>query len=337
MRGHPVRVRAIRGEETESVHRVHGVVVGLRDGEEVQFGDPGLLAYWRSSFKPFQALPLVEDGAAESSGYGPAELALACGSHRGTPSHVALAAAMLERLGLSEAALACGPHPPTDEESAAALRREGRAPGRLHNNCSGKHAGMLCVARHRGWRTEGYDAFDHPVQARIRQALRPWLDLDPATVRWAVDGCGVPTPYLSLRQMARAYARLARASAAAPRAVVGAMTSQPDLVSGVGGLATEVMRATGGRVLAKEGAEGVFCAAGVEAGWGCALKVADGGRRAVGPALVAMLAGLELLDAGAREALAGAARPPLLNTQGRTVGRLDAEAHPRAVPVAGRL
>ncbi|HKK08671.1 MAG TPA: asparaginase [Gemmatimonadota bacterium] len=332
------RVRLLRAGETESEHRVHAVIVGHEPGEEIQFGDPSRLAYWRSSFKPFQALPLVEDGVAEALGLESRELALCASSHAGRPEHVRLAASILERAGLSEADLECGTHPPYDDEAAREVLRSGESYGPLHNNCSGKHAGMLALAVHHGWATAGYIEPGHPVQARIRRALAPWLDVDPETLAWGRDGCGVPTAYLSLRQMARAYARLGRAAAEgsdAPVAIVGAMRTHPELVSGPGRPTTRVMRATGGRLLAKEGAEGVFCAASPSDGWGLALKVADGAARAAGPALVAALEAAGLLDAGELGALEPLRNPPLRNVSGVEVGRLLPELEPARQAVSG--
>ena len=246
-------------------------------------------------------------------------------------------ASMLERLGLDASDLACGADRPLEAEPAHALAAAGREPGRLHNNCSGKHAGMLALARLHGWPTEGYAEPEHPVQARIRSELRRWLDVDPEALVWGVDGCGAPTPFLSLRQMARAFARLGRSEDPAARAVVGAMTAHPQLVGGPSSLSTALMRATAGRVLAKEGAEGVLCTAAPGRGWGAALKVADGAKRALGPAGVEILAALDLLSGEELEELAARRSPPVSNTQGRRVGELRAEASPRRAAVAARL
>lgn len=333
-------VRVTRGPETESLHAAHGVVVGLDRWEEVQFGEPDRLAYWRSSMKPFQALPLVAEGAAAAFDFDEADLALVCGSHHGTAAHVSRARAMLGRIGREEEVLACGAHAPFDEEAAASLLRRGATAGRIHNNCSGKHIGMLALALHRGWPVEGYGSFGHPVQARIRGELSRWLDVDPEGLTWATDGCGVPTPYLSLRQMARAYARLVRAAAEAasvPEAVVRAMTRHPDLVSGPNAFSCRLMQETGGRLLAKEGAEGVFCVASTERGWGLAVKVLDGGKRAAPPAVMEMLSALELAGPREIEALAEFRRPVLRNSQGREVGRIVADVEPHRATVAGRV
>jgi len=329
----------VRGDEVESSHRVHGVVVGLEDGE-VRCGEPDLLAYWRSSAKPFQALPVVEEGAAERFDFGGAELALCCASHAGTPEHVDRVREMLARAGLSPSNLGCGPHRPYDEEAARALERSGEELAPTHNNCSGKHAGMVARAVHAGDPVEGYLEYDHPVQRRIRQSLSRWLDVDPERLGWATDGCGVPTPYLSLRQMARAYGRLARAARdgePAASAVADAMTRHPQLVDGEGRLTTRFLRAGDGGLLAKEGAEGVFCLAGLERGWGMALKVLDGSKRAMGPAAAELLRRLDLLDPDALERLEDERTRPVRSTLDEVVGTIRAEMSVRSGHVAGRV
>lgn len=330
----------MRGDEVESSHRVHGVVAGLEEAGEVRIGDPDLLAYWRSSAKPFQALPVVEDGAADRFGFDGADLAVCCGSHAGTPEHVRRVRSILERIGLSPSELACGPQRPFDDGAARALERSGEGSAPVHNNCSGKHAGMMARAVHAGGPVEGYPEFAHPVQQRIRKGLDRWLDVDPERLGWATDGCGVPTPYLSLRQMARAFGRLARAAARGedgPSAVADAMTSHPELVAGEGRLTTRFLRAGRGTLLAKEGAEGVFCLAGLERGWGMALKVLDGAKRAMGVAAAELLARLEVPDGGVLERLEDERSRPVRNTRDEDVGRLRAEISVRSGHVAGRV
>ncbi len=332
-------VSVTRGTETESVHSVHGLLCGL-DEEEAQFGDSELLAFWRSSMKPFQAIPLLVDGVIDSYGFGPSEIALCCASHDGTPAHIEVVRSMLGRLGLFSGQLDCGVHPPFHWPSAEAVLRAGGQFTPLHNNCSGKHVGMLALALYRGWPLRGYTSRDHPVQQRIRRGLRDWLDVDPEILRWTVDGCGVPTPFVSLRQMARAFARLGRAAATRERGareVVEAMTGRPELVSGEGNFSTRLMQDTEGRILGKEGAEGVFCATAPEAGWGLAVKVGDGNRRAAAPAVIGMLEVLELLRPEESDRLADQREPAVLNRLGERVGSLKAELSPRLVPAASPL
>jgi L-asparaginase II len=290
-------------------------------------GDPVMLTFWRSAMKPFQALPLIEDGVIEAFGFGEPEIALACASHGATAEHLVVVERMLRRLEVDADALHCGAHPPFDRDAAFSLRCSGSEPGRIHNNCSGKHAGMIALARHHGWDPNGYWQLDHPVQQRIRAALRPWMDLDPDDHEWALDGCGVPTPRLPLKEMARAYARLvrqARDGRPDAAAVVAAMTSRPELTSSAGRAPLVLMEATRGRLLAKEGAEGVLCLASVEDDWGVAVKVEDGSLRAVGPVVVAVLDAAGMLTERERRRLEVLQDVPILNTLGAEVGRVTA-------------
>lgn len=326
----PIRVDLIREGTTESSHLVAGVVVGsARDGRHAvpgdpgeggrSFGNPALRAFWRSSMKPFQILPVMRAGTLERLGLGPEVLALACGSHHGMRRHVALVRSVLEAAGLGEEALACGPHRPFDPSAARRLEREGRSPGRMHNNCSGQHAALLALAAGRGWAVEGYHEPDHPLQRAIRRELSSWLGVESERLPWGIDGCGLPTPALSLRAMARAYADFANSQEVVVRAVATAMTAHPMLVSGPTALSANIMRATAGRVLAKEGTEGVFCLASPAAGWGAAFKVLDGAMRAVGPAVVHALSILDLLETEEVEALRSFARPAVRNTRDEEV------------------
>jgi L-asparaginase II len=316
-----------RGTAVESTHRVQGLVCSAAGDEEQCAGDPEILTYWRSAMKPFQAIPLFEDGAVEAFGLGPEDIALVCASHGGMRCHTERVAALLRRLGLSEEHLHCGPHPPFDQDTAHVLSCAGRLPSRLHNNCSGKHAGMLALARHNDWPIEGYERLDHPVQRRIQESLAAWMDLEPEDHQWALDGCGLPTPRMPLHEMARAYSRLvrhAREGHEAARAVVSAMTTFPELTSSPGRVPLTIMEASRGRLLAKEGAEGVLCVAAVDDDWGLAVKVEDGAIRAVGPATLELmeLAGVLRLDE--RESLAEVGETTIRNTLGEEVGRVRA-------------
>ena len=311
----------------ESTHHVQGVVCSAAGREESCVGDPEILTYWRSAMKPFQAIPILEDGVADAYGFGPEEIALICASHGGTRQHIERVASMLRRAGLNEDHLHCGPHPPFDRDTAQVLGCAGRLPSRLHNNCSGKHAGMLAVAKYHGWPVEGYERLDHPVQKRIQRCLGAWMDHEPEDHHWALDGCGLPTPRMPLHEMARAYSRLvkqARGGNGAAYAVVSAMTTFPELTSSPGRVPLRIMQATGGRLLAKEGAEGVLCVAAVDDDWGLAVKVEDGAIRAVGPAAVELLEMAGVLRGDERQALDGVREVSIDNTLGERVGIITA-------------
>jgi L-asparaginase II len=318
-------VEVLRDSLVESKHRIHVAVVDADGRLRASGGDPDLVTYFRSAAKPFQALPLVADGAMDRFGITLEELALCCGSHSGEPRHVEAAAAILRKIGLDGEALACGPHPPLHAPTRRDLAETGLEPGRLHNNCSGKHAGMMALARVHGWDPDGYQRPDHPVQGRILAEISRWLDVPYEAIALGTDGCGVVCFGLPLRQMAFAYARLARAARNGerePTYVVGAMTSYPEMVAGEGRLCTDLMVQTVGRLFAKVGAEGMFCVGVPGAELGIALKIEDGSSRPLAPAVLACLRQLELIAEEDLGALHAHAYPELRNTRGEVVGQL---------------
>ena len=323
----PKVVEARRGGRAESRHAVHAVVVDQK-GRVVAGADPGGTVFPRSAVKPFQALPLVASGAADAFGLGQEELALACASHGGEPMHVERVGALLERLGLGPGDLACGAHPPLYGEAARALLLQGGAPSRLHNNCSGKHAGMLATALHLGEPTQGYERAEHPVQRRCLASLRQATG-DALIEPPGIDGCGLPNWPVSLAGLAQGAARLVtgeglgEAEAQAALRLVAAMVAHPELVAGTGRLDTEVMR-TAPHLVVKTGAEGVYMTAHRERGQGLALKAVDGATRASEVALMAALEALGWLEGAALETLAERRRPTLHNYAGAVVGEIAA-------------
>ncbi len=319
----PVLIEVTRGPLVESVHRGSVAIADVRGRIVFALGDLDTPVYPRSSLKPIQALPLLESGAAEAFGLGDEDIALACASHSGEPMHTTRVAAWLSRIGCGESDLTCGPQLPRYEPAAEAMIRQGEMPTRLHNNCSGKHAGFLSVARHWDVATEGYERHDHPVQRAVAQTLS---DLAETTgeLPWGVDGCAAPNFALPLAALARAFAKIAvpdrlpPARAKACRRIVRAMTAHPELVSGTGRVCAILMRSAKGRAAVKTGAEGFFAALVPELGLGIALKIDDGAGRAAETAIAALLDKLGLLgeDAAARDIL----RAPILNTRGAAVG-----------------
>jgi L-asparaginase II len=326
----PLTVVAIRGTRPESRHRVHVAVVDPDGRLVASAGDPDLVTFWRSAAKPFQAIPLVADGAAARYRFDDRDLALACASHSSEPVHLDLAAGMLAKLGLGEETLACGPHPPLSPEVAEYVVRHGVTMTPRWSNCSGKHAGMLALALFHGWPLEGYQREGHPVQRRILAEIERWTARRAGTVGLAVDGCTAVTFALPLRAMAGAYARLGTSDEAGARMLRRAMGEHPVLVAGQGRLCTELGLATRGAVIAKVGADGIYCAAIPAAGLGIALKVEDGDMRSAPPALLAVLADLSRgRDLGfdpdtLPASVTRHAAPPIVNTRGAVTGTLEA-------------
>jgi len=326
VRGDGGFVEVRRGDVLESIHRISAAAVDAQGRLVAYVGDPELTTLYRSAAKPFQALPLVADGAADAFKMTDVELAVCCASHSGEPAHVEAVSGLLARMGCGEEDLECGAHAPFHKPSAEALRREGRLPTRLHNNCSGKHAGMLAWCRHAGVETVGYRRPDHPLQARIRREVASWTGTPAAELRTAVDGCGVVTFAQAINGMAGSFARLLAMAVSEPSSpaarVVRAMTGKPHYVGGTDRLSTRLMETTGGRVLAKYGAEAVMCLAERESGLGMAVKVEDGAKRAVGPAVIEFLDQLGLLSARQRQALDDRHTETVQNTRDEVVGEI---------------
>jgi len=326
-----MRVEQLRGDLVEAVHDVHAAVLDARGRLVARAGDPDLVTFWRSAAKPIQALPLVEDGVADRFAFTSEELALVCASHSSEPGQVARVRELLGKIGCGERDLLCGPHPPLSEQVARDYATRGVRLTAVYSNCSGKHAGMLALARHHGWPTEFYTRPDHPVQQRCLREVSRWTDVPVAAIRTATDGCGVVCFGIALRAMALAYARLAIAdfglriadskgggSIRNPQsAIVQSMMRHPDLIAGEGRPCTELMHAHPGRVVVKVGAEGVYCALLPRDGLGVAIKVADGHALASALALAAVLEQL-----GLRPRPASLTAWPLLNTRGEPVGEL---------------
>jgi L-asparaginase II len=320
-------VEVSRGGTVESVHHASVAVVDAEGRLRAHAGWPDQQAFARSAIKPMQALPLVEDGAVEELGITDEELALCCASHSGEPRHVEIAAALLHRIGAGEEMLACGAHWPFAADATRELRARGLVPTRLHNNCSGKHAGMLALARLHGWPLAGYHEPGHPVQERMLRELVRWTQVSEADVRVGVDGCGVPTFSLPISAFATGFARFgahARGGMGGAKHIVAAMLRHPFLVAGTDRLCTRLMEVAGGRIIAKTGAEGVYTAAVPGAELGLALKVHDGATRASEPALIAVLAALGLLGEDAVAELGRWAEPVLRNTRDEAVGKITA-------------
>lgn len=315
----------LRNGHIESVHLGHVAVVDASGRVVAQAGEPRVLVFPRSSFKPFQALPIVESGAFAKSGLGAEALALIAGSHGGSDAHVTLVRAILDAAGAGEGDLQCGTHIPYDEPTAAALRERGERPGPLRHNCSGKHAGMLLYARFLGAPLESYLDPAHPVQQAIFTRFQDLMgeSLDGT----AVDGCSAPTPRMPLATLARAFALLAAGRDAAGRPVPAlaevreAMRAHPFSVAGDGRLDTLIMQAAPDLV-AKAGAEAVHATGVVGNGTGIAVKVVDGTRRALAPAVVTVLAEAGVLDAEARRVLAPLADERLRNFAELEVGAI---------------
>jgi len=331
-------VEVKRGAITESRHRGHIVAVEPDGNIIASLGALHNVTFLRSSAKPFQALPLLLTGAAERFGFNDREVALACASHNGEPIHTEIAASMLKKIGLGPEALKCGVHEPYSPEAALELRTRGEEPNVLHNNCSGKHAGMLAVALHLGASIDNYDSPESPVQKAIADVVSKFSDVAVTDMAVGIDGCGAPIFGITMKAMALAFARLVspppgfdNPMRAACERVVRVMTAYPELIGGTSNrLDTEIMRAARGRVVSKVGAEGVYTA-GINPckewpnGLGLALKIEDGDDKRARPTVVVeALRQLGVLRDESLEAVSRYAFFPVTNRRGDLVGEISA-------------
>lgn len=327
----PVIVEVTRGGIVESRHTGAYAVVDAKGRAIASAGDIDSPVFPRSAVKAFQCLPMIESGAADDYGFTPEELALACASHNGEPDHVRVASSMLKKAGIEESAYECGVQWPGEKKTLHAMIRAGEEPRDIHNNCSGKHSGMLAQAKKRGASLEGYTLVDHPVQRAIAKTISEICDVEADALPCGIDGCSVPTWAIPLRNMALGFARLvsgeglsAKRKDAAQR-IVEAVREHPFMVAGTGRFCTKLMQAVP-RAFVKTGAEGVFCGGVPHAGLGIALKCDDGAHRASEALMAALLASLDVWTEEERAALSKFAHSELRNWRKIEVGEIHAVA-----------
>ncbi|WP_404862444.1 asparaginase [Georhizobium sp. MAB10] len=324
----PVLVEVTRGALVESRHRGAIAVVDADGKMVLGIGDVERPVFPRSAVKTMQALPLIESGAADAFGFGNAELSLACASHSGEAEHVALAASMLNRAGRDADVLECGCHWPFDQHVLIDLAKSGKAPTVLHNNCSGKHAGFVATSVHAGIPTEGYVTYDHPIQREIRGVVAALTGTALEMDRCGTDGCAIPTYAVPLDRLADGFSRMVTGRgleaerAKAARRLFDACMAEPFYMSGSKRACLNLMQAAPGRIFAKTGAEGVFCAVLPGQGLGIALKCDDGGTRASEAMIAGLLARLMGSEDPAYAALDALANKTLRNWNGTEVGKI---------------
>ena len=320
----------IRGGRVESRHGGAAIVVDGRGSILFSAGDVDAAEFPRSAVKAMLALPLVESGSADRLGLDDAELVLACASHTGEARHVAAVVSMLGKAGQDVSCLECGTHWPTSRAASHALAARGAMPSSLHNNCSGKHAGFICLACDRGVATGGYVQPRHPVMRMVTAAL---ADLTGARLderNRALDGCGIPTYAIPLRALATGFARfgsgehLAPARARAAARLRAAVAADPFMVAGSGRFDTRLMALMGARVFSKIGAEGVLAAALPEQGLGIAVKCRDGSSRAAEVAMATLVARHLELSTIQQRGIQSLVNPKLTNWSGEATGEIRA-------------
>jgi L-asparaginase II len=329
-----ILAKVVRGNTVESIHRGHLIIL-TGDGETLfSAGNPKTVTFIRSSAKPFQAMPFITSGACDEYMFSEEGLALACASHSGERIHVRIAEQMLLRIEMNEAYLRCGAHLPFNEKEAERMLRENEPPTQLHNNCSGKHAAMLAVAKHIEADLQTYEELDHPVQQLILEAVAAFTGVEANKIKIGVDGCAAPNFALPVAAMAQAFANLVsppdeidpKLRDAAAR-IVSAMVKFPELIGGTERLDTMLMQAAPERIISKVGADGVWLCAVLPCerwpkGLGIALKIEDGDDRRARPVVaVEVLRQLGILEA---DSLPDVSPMAIKNRRGDVVGEVVA-------------
>jgi L-asparaginase II len=328
MGGDALLAEVTRGGRVESRHLGAAVIADSRGRILFSAGNIHAPHYPRSAVKAMLALPLVESGAADRLGLDDAELVLACASHTGEARHVEACASMLRKAGRDASCLECGTHWPVSRAASHALATQGKAPNSLHNNCSGKHAGFVCLACDRGEPVAGYVRPEHPVMQTVAAALADLTGTALDMRDRAVDGCGIPTYAIPLLALATGFARFGSGEGLAPgRARAAgrlrrAVAADPFMVGGSGRFDTRLMELLGARVFSKTGAEGVLAAALPEEGLGIAVKCHDGSARAAEVALAALIARRLELTAAQQGRFETLLNPKLANWNGEIVGEI---------------
>lgn len=333
-----ILVHISRGPLIECMHR-GSIAVALADGTLTHAaGNAETVTFARSSAKPIQAIPVIESGAASAFGFTEQEIALICASHNGEPRHIETVRSMLGKIGLSDQALLCGPHEPYHKPSADRMKERGEPFSCLHNNCSGKHAGMLALALRLHAPIDSYLQLNHPVQQRMVETICQMSGLSRDRLYIGVDGCGVPVFGMPLTYLAGMYARFGAYAAKgkdaaagqrgqACRLILDAISRHPFFLAGSDRFDTRLIEATQGRIIGKMGAEGVFALTVPSLGLGLAVKIEDGAQRALYPVVTEALLQLGLLTSAEAELLEPFRRPEIRNWQGTVVGNITPVFH----------
>lgn len=322
-------VHVTRGPLVESIHYGDVAVVDAAGKLIAYAGAPKeKMAFWRSSAKPFLAVPVVESGAVEHFEITEQEMSIFCASHNGELIHTETVEKILKKIGLSIASLQCGTHEPLYLPRAKEMQEAGIPASAVHNNCSGKHSGMLTLCQQLGADPAYYTELRHPVQQLMLQSVSEFTGMPIDRIPIGIDGCGVPVHGLSVYNMALAWARLANPigmsdkRAATVKRIRTAMMKNSQMIAGTGRLCTALMSAAPGRIVAKSGAEAVYGFAIPELGWGVSLKIADGINRGMSPAVISILKQLDVLTKEEMAKLEPLATITLHNHRGDEIGEL---------------
>ena len=329
-------IKVYRKDTIESIHQGAIAVVDSSGKLLYSVGDPNFVTFLRSSAKPFQALVVVESGAAEAFGLSQLEIAIISGSHSGEKKHVRIVRSILKKIGLNRSYLQCGTHIP-HYYTALGITPPRKKFSPLQHNCSAKHAGMLAVCVYKGWNLENYLNPRHPLQKLILKITSELCEYPQRKIKIGIEGCGAPTFALSLKSMAIGFSKLKsfrskyQLSTQSLQVVADSMWKYPEMVSGRGRLDYELAIASERNILAKAGAEALHCAVILDTGYGLAVKILDGSRRALAPASIEVYRQLKVLNKSQLKHLSDSSSPCIYNHKREKVGYLKSDFKLRRV------
>lgn len=325
-----ILAKEYRGKTVESVHFGAIAVVDSKGKLIYSFGDPYFVTYLRSAAKPFQAIPLITSGAADEFGLTPKEIAIVCGSHNGQKKHTDVVKSILKKIGLSEKYLQCGTHIPHYYTINNIPPPKGAKFRPIHNNCSGKHAGILALSVYHGWNTKNYLSPKHPAQKMILNAVSEICEYPEEKIGIGIDGCGVPVFAMPLSNMALGFSRLVthrgkdEKISRAYEIIAPSMLKYPEMVSGFGRFDLALAKAGKGNILSKAGVA-LYCLGLLDRGWGMAAKIVDGARVAIGPVVCETLRQLDVVKKSDMKKFGEYALPIIRNHKEDKVGSVRAE------------
>lgn len=278
----PILVEVYRNEVLESFHRGVVCVVDKNGNVVYSEGDIQQVCYPRSAMKLIQVMPLLELGGQEKFDFTLEEIAVMCGSHNAEPEHLSVVNSILQKIGLDKENLKCGPQYPTSKRDADELIRKSEKPHHIHNNCSGKHAGMLALCKLIDVNTIDYLNPQHPIQTLILQYVEEMYEYSNEKMITALDGCSAPIYSIPVYNQALAFKNLVNTESyptkrkATCDTIVKAMAAYPFMVAGSKRYCTDMMKVCGSRIIGKTGAEGVFCLSLIQEKMGICVKIDDG-------------------------------------------------------------
>jgi L-asparaginase II len=326
--GHVLLAEVYRGGVVESRHFGSVAVVDENGKLRYAAGNPQLTTFFRSASKPFQVLALIEEGGVECYGFTPEEIAIMAGSHSGQPEHIKIIDRILEKVGISEPDLQCGVQTPLYFSSQNRTPEAGQQFDQRHHNCSGKHSGMIALAKILGEDVSSYLNPKGKTQRRIMEGVAEACRFPVSKMALSTDGCSAPNPAVPLYHKAWGFARLASASrlkgafGRALQKVLEAMRRYPLMVSGERRLDYLLAKTFNGKIVAKAGAEAVECLGLMDREWGVAIKIDDGSQRGMAPVVFSVLNQLGYrFD---KKALEDHISIPLKNYRQTLIGKIEA-------------